>query len=272
MPPLHDLKTYKAITLRFFKNLFFPRRAMKRNTELVQRDYTKSWSQDPSMIIGGKKLRWHRDDGRSVYFRTADSRKFFISYIHHTVASLRPETVLELGSGVGQNLLALAILHPEIKKFVGIELTEAGVRTAKIMLANPPIAELMYLTEKSEEVIRRRLKEASIEFIQGSLLALPFASNSFDFVFSCLVFEQIPTEYMKGFREAHRITNTHALFLEEFREAQNIFQKMHLRNVDYFRARYTEILTTGFDLLRFEPLSLDTVIFAIGGLLCQKKK
>jgi len=270
---LRTLKVYKKILFRFVKNAFFYPQGTRRDESLVLDEYSKSWSQDPSAIIMGKKLRRYGVNGQSAFYRLGEFRKLLVSQIHHVIASLRPLTVLELGSGIGQNIICLAILNPDVKRFVGVEMTEKGVATARKMLAEPPMADLVYITEQSEKVIRKHLKETSIEFVKGNIRKLAFKDNEFDFSFSCQAFEQIPRYYLEGFREVARVTKKNAFFLEEFRESQkNIFQLMHLRSMDYFRWSFHEVEKAGFQAIRFETLPVANEILSIGALLTEKNQ
>src|SRR3989344_1495694 len=270
---LRILKIYKKILFRFVKNAIFSPRRIRRDESFVTGEYSKSWSQNPSAIIMGKKLRRYSINDRPAYCRLGEFRKLLVSQIHHTVASLRPLTVLELGSGIGQNIICLAILNPDVKRFVGVEMTEEGVAMARKMLAEPPMTDLVYLTEQSEDVIRKHLKKTSIEFVQGNIRKLAFKDNEFDFSFSCQVFEQIPRYYLESFREVARVTSKNAFFLEEFRESQkNIFQLMHLWNMDYFRWSFHEVEKAGFQVIRFETLPVANEILSIGALLAEKNQ
>ena len=269
MNPWYPISIYKNILWLFIKQRLFRRGRDRRDEKLVVHDYTLSWTESISENVTGRRLRIHKLYGRLGLYRSIDYRKFFVKHIFHTIASLQPKNILELGSGNGINVLVMAVLYPTAQKIVGVELTEKGVETGREALKNPPIKELMYLTEESEETIRRRLKEVPIEFIKGDLTKLPFADKSFDFSFSLLVFEQMPGSYPEAFKEVRRVTAGHALFLEEFKEAQeNIFQRVHLLNVDYFRASFWEVTKAGLKVLRFEPLPITKIKLSVGSLLC----
>lgn len=269
MPLFYKTKIYIRIALRAFKKKFLRRGLLKREQSFVIDEYTKVWSNKPVSFLRGKKLRIYNVNGRRALYRSIDFRAFFIEYLSRAISSLKPSSVLELGSGMGVNIIILAVLHPEVKRWVGLELTVKGFEQSNAILANPPVAEIQYITRLPEQTIRKHLKKVSIEFVQGDMLKLPFADKSFDFVFSCWSFEQIPKNYPQAFGEANRVLKGHALFLEEFREAQqNIFQKLHLYNVDYFRASIWEVEKVGFKILRFEQMSVDKVFLSVGALLC----
>ncbi|MDO8500048.1 MAG: class I SAM-dependent methyltransferase [bacterium] len=211
-------------------------------------------------------------NGRPVQCRGIDIRKMRIAYLSRSLREFNYEktinSVLELGSGNGFNILALAALHPEIKMWKGIDLTSAGVAAAGFLLSDLPMKPLRYVTELDEDIIRERLSKSDIQFCEGNMLNLPFSDSSFDAVFSCQAIEQLPRDYPRAFQEARRVAAEGAFFLEEFSEAQNIFQWMHLQNVDYFCASYQEVQKAGFKILKFEPFPLNPEHLSLGLCVC----
>lgn len=256
----------------FLVRTFLRKGKTVRSESQVLKEYKEAWGESANDILFGRKLRVQRVGNRLIINRAIDSRKFFLGHINSIIRSFHPESILELGSGIGINTLALAVFNPDIKKLRGVELTEEGFRQSQTLLKNPPLEALVYLTGESKEVVLERLKGRDIEFIKGSILELPFPDKSFDFVYSLWVLEQIPEKYPQAFKEAHRVLKGHALFIEEFREAQrNVFQRIHLRNVDYFHASYTEVEKAGLRPLRFEPLPMDKIKLTYGSLLVSPK-
>jgi ubiquinone/menaquinone biosynthesis C-methylase UbiE len=119
-----------------------------------------------------------------MYGRSIDLQECFISHVAETMASFQPERVLELGSGDGVNILALAVLNPNIKTLAGVDLTKAAVAKSRNMLKSPPYEELMYITGQPQAIIYERLRNRDIRFVEGNMLNLPFGDKSFDFVYS----------------------------------------------------------------------------------------
>jgi len=118
----------------------------------------------------------------------------------------------------------------------------------------------------------KRLKESKIDFKTASILDLPFSDNIFEFCYSINVIEQLPRDYFQAFTEARRVSSLYASFFEEFLEAQkNIFQRMNLKNVDYFRSSYREVEKAGFKILKFEPSRLRKIQTSLGFLVCSKE-
>lgn len=248
---------------------FFNKRfATHRTKDFVRNSYNKAWegfNQSWNPVI----LEFNKD---VVLWPAVDTRRFRVLYFSRAIKDLELRSnirsVLELGSGSGINVLALAVLHLEIKIWNGVELTQAGVKTAKKLLEHPPIKHLRYITGLDEQTIRERLSKSDIRFVEGDILNLPFKNNSFDLVYSALAIEQIPQEYPWAFREARRVCAGYAFFLEEFLEAQNIFHRMSLSNLDYFCASYREVEKADFRIIKYEPYPLSKLDFRLGFLLC----
>jgi len=207
-------------------------------------------------------------DGRLEYASAIEYKSFLLELFSNELMASGARSMLELGSGRGVFTLALAALHPELEIIRGIELTPSGVRTAEHFLTEPPLELLAKLTKISPAVIQSRLSGRDIRFITGSIRQLPFADREFDFVFSNSVIEQIADDYLDVFREAARVTRTTACFSEPFREAQrNFFQRLHLANIDYFRASYHEVERAGFAITRFTVPAFQKFEFSTGFLV-----
>lgn len=264
-------KLYAGIVKTSLRKLFLRRGTIHRTKAHVTGEYTKVW-EDARDAVRGRGARLQKLHGRLILCRSIDHRAFFMEHFSHILSSLRPESVLEMGSGNGFNLLALAVMHPEIKTFRGVELTDAGVATFQMFLKNPPVEDLVYVTGHSEAVVRERLSGRDIRCVKGDMLKLPFPENTFSLVFTCWALEQIPDEYPTAFAEAHRVSKRHAVFFEAFYEAQeNIFQLLHLKNLDYFHAPIHDVKKTGFEILSFEPMALSKIKFTTGALLAEKR-
>ncbi len=224
------------------------------------------------MYEHGHTVRLVRKNGELALARGIDLQKCDLLLLAHYIKATKPESILEIGSGNGFNIIALAVLYPEVKKWCGVELTEAGVEKAQEMLKEPAHEDLLYVTGLSKDIIAKRLAETSITFMQGDARTLPWQSPSFDFVFSHLVIEQIPQEYEAVFKEAYRVAKKNACFIEGFREAQqNIFQRLYLKNMDYFSQSYRVLERAGFKIIGFERPAINKIEFSEGVAFCAKR-
>lgn len=225
-----------------------------RTKNRVYEEYRQKWSslpnvwkldQNPSLV----KL----PNGEKVLWRSIDIKKLVLRKFVDLICDLRPTTVIELGSGSGINILALAVMCPFVKKWTGIELVEKGVKMSKEFLKNPNFAALTYLTGESKEKITEIFGVSDIEFRQGDMTDLPLEDNSFDMAITNNTIEQVPGDYMEAFKEIKRIANQ-AVFIEAFKEAQTFRNWLYLLRKDYFRSSYKEVEKAGFKISKFERL------------------
>ncbi|MDP3727438.1 MAG: class I SAM-dependent methyltransferase [bacterium] len=270
-PFLRRWRTYRAILKRRVFNICVSRTQIRRSKTFVREGYGAVWRESPAAVRLTAPGRTVRDYRGTLYeVPKAAMRKIHLGELSRALEEFKGvQSVLELGSGNGINILALAALHPEIKVWRGIEMTPEGVAAAEHIRKEPPLKELVYLTDLPWDTIARRLAAADIEFQQGSILNLPFPDRSIDMVFSRLVIEQLPRDYPQAFREARRVARLGGFFLEEFYEAQsNVFQRIQLLNLDYFRASYREVERAGWKVKSFGRLPMNKVEFSFGLLVC----
>ena len=255
---IHYYRTVKRALHRVFFGLY------RRDENRVRAEYGTLWKRKVDELLKAEKARVQFLYNRPLLCSAIDNRRYIIRRLEEHIASFDPRTILELGSGNGINSIALALLNPS-RRFYGVELTREGVEAASALLKNPPIRDLVFLTGLSREVVRERFHGLAISFVEGDMRRLPFDDGFFDFAFSWVAFEQLPRDYPLAFREAHRVLKGYAVFFEEFGEAQaNIFQRMNLRNLDYFRASFRVVEDAGFSLRGFMPLPLRKVKYTIG--------
>ena len=264
-------KFYFKVLKRALLREFLGRGQIKRDTHLVREEYDKSYLRESNEDFMFKEQDVFLD-GKITTMPVSEYKRFIVGQFSKIISEKKSESILELGSGRGFNILALAALHPEIKKLRGLELSTEGVKVSKRNLAAPPVAILKKLTGLTEWEILSRIRAADIDFTEGSILEIPFPKNSFDAVFSNSVIEQIPRDYMKVFTGVFRVAEKIAFFSEPFKEAQrgHIFNLMHLKNIDYFCASYREVEKAGFKTLSFEIPPLQKFVFNTGLLVVSK--
>lgn len=213
-------------------------------------------------------------EGRTPVWRSVlEYKKILLRRFADTINASGVESILELGSGRGFNLLALSIMCPHLNILQGIELTAEGVSVACRNLADPPRALLQELTGADDDDIQKRLASVSLSVAAGSITALPFQDRSYDAVFSNSVIEQIPRDYPRVFSEAFRVARRLGIFSEPFSEAQgwNVFYRLYLKNIDYFSASYRVVENAGWRVSRFEIPFVQKAEFRTGFLVCEKR-
>lgn len=223
-----------------------------RDQELVSTAYEQLYDLDNQQFVQKRDQR--RDiflvDGKPVF---TDGWYIIKSYIELLSQSLQRlgnvGSVLEVGSGRGKNLALLALKHPEIN-FQGLELTQHGVESSRALVANLPdryvqVAGYQQQSQPQSEAVKR------VKFDQGSALAMPYEDKSFDVSFTCLVLEQLPSDYEQVVREMCRVTRKFCIFIEPFRDANNWFNRAYLRYIDYFRYDSANFASLGLEKLYF---------------------
>ena len=253
---------------RGFCSSFFRERAARHSAN-VRAAYERNYSQESNHVFLHKKRRFYIHKKLTVLPVWAYKR-FLLLRFAEIIKHFGAASVLELGSGRGLNLLALAVLAPSIKEARGIELSGEGVHAAEENVKRPPFEELQLLTDVSREEIERRIRSVHFQFTEGSITEPHFASASVDVAFSNSVIEQLPRDYLSTFREARRAARLGSFFSEPFREAQrNPFLLMYLRNIDYFRSSYREAEKAGWSVYSFEVPALQKFEFNTGILICK---
>lgn len=102
----------------------------------------------------------------------------------HFAAINKGDSVLDLGSGAGNDCFVARAIVGETGKVTGIDFTDAMIEKAKINNA--------------------KLGFANVEFIQGDIEKMPLPDNSFDVVVSNCVLNLVPDKE-KAFAEMYRV-------------------------------------------------------------------
>ena len=246
----------------------FPRKKKRREEEFVKKQYGGNYSNESNEDFMFKCRSMFMNGRHLPAFPVIEHKKILMKKFVEKFSPFNPESILELGSGRGFNILSLAVLCPYIKKLHGVELSPWGVETARKNLKNPPVELLGKLTEVSADEIVRRLSGRDIGFVEGSITNLPFENKSFDAVFSNSVIEQIPKDYPKVFGESARVAKVVGVWSEPFREAQkhHPMKLLYLKNTDHFRASFKEVMTAGWRINDFEIPELQKHEFNTGFL------
>ncbi len=262
-------------------------RAARRGQDLVSAVYERHWDLDNQAYVEDRNARrdLFRHNGRLVY---ADGWYIIRAYvdlftriIDHLGDRLGDDlgddlcdlgdggvrSVLEVGAGRGKNLALLALRRPGLK-YAGLELTHQGVLQSRALVRDLPPKYLEVACVDSLDEERRQALER-IDFHQGSALDMPFADQSFDFSFTCLVLEQLPARYPRVLQEMRRVTRGYCAFLEAFHEANGILGRAYLRSMDYFRARYRDFRAHGLQPVSFTTAMPQKLRFNTGLLVAR---
>jgi hypothetical protein len=187
-----------------------------RDVEAVGRHYDKLWSNlSLSDQLHDTRRSWFEWRTRGVQARTIGYKRVVHLYLARAIEWLQPESVVEVGFGWGINLLTLAVQFPQVR-FGGIELTEAGVRTAQVLAAGEDTPRLL------DGFVLERVRDASalgrLDLRQGRAETLPWPDKSVDMVFTVLALEQMDRIRESVLGELARVARRHVVMIEPFRE------------------------------------------------------
>lgn len=238
---------------RAVKNALLPgdgSRADYRTAEFVNETYSRGWAQyklpDPADAAGPVKtvyLDWNDTAYEALVFARGRCHLLGLAKVFEC---LRPATVLEIGSGPGINLIALSAVFPEID-FSGIELTETGVKAAQSVQGSA-------MPDGIERIapmpVKSRTAHDRISFRQGDARHLPFPAASFDLVFSRLALEQMEQIREQALAEIHRVTRSHAVFIEPFKD----YNRDPLRALVTGMKNYISLSVDDLPAFGFEPV------------------
>jgi len=218
----------------------------RRDQGAIEAEYDDAWSAGHQKYDPGRSaLRaapWVWGDRRLLLDGAAASRLRSLLFAA-VIDQLKPRRVLEVGSGNGINLLALAGPYPEIS-FTGLELTQAGIDAAQRVQAEPSLppglAAYIPLPQQDAAAFQR------VEFIRGDACAMPFEPNSFDLVITVLAVEQMERVRHRALSEIARVTKRHLLMLEPFRDVNaGGLRRLYVFSRNYFRGSIGELRDFG---------------------------
>ena len=175
--------------------------------------------------------------------------KYFCKIYESVIKETKSVDILEVGSGRGNNVIILGLNNPNIH-ITGLEYNKSGVIRSQEMLNNPPI----FLDSKENSSIEADRRTSLIErvnFTQGDAFEMPFDDKSFDLTYTSLALEQMPHRYKDALIEIHRVTKNYVVFIEPFKEANNLSGITTLKAKDYFRYSYKSFEQLGFKPIMF---------------------
>jgi hypothetical protein len=215
-----------------------------RETSVVEAEYQAKWNG----ISLDEELRrpdyaWFEWNGRGIRARVLGRKHVYQLFLVRALEWLRPSSVAEVGFGWGANLLTLSVQFPAIR-FGGVELTEAGVRTARRLAADPRTDVL--LRDFVVTSVRDRTAPARLALALGSADALPFPDRSFDTVVTVLALEQMERIRPLVLREIARVAQRHVVMIEPFREWNSDGHRPdYIKHHDYWSGAIADLQSCG---------------------------
>jgi ubiquinone/menaquinone biosynthesis C-methylase UbiE len=224
--------------------------SLGRTTPKIEEEYNEVWDRtalDSYKLPNTENSEqpWEWGDKHYIAHRFGGAR-VRIAVLMRAIEQLKPASVLEVGCGNGVNLFYLAGRFPQIK-FTGIELTEAGNRTAK--RCQEEWSEFPEdLLPFSPLPLLDRTAFRRIDFQKGSAAELPFADNSFDLVITVLALEQMERIRRRALTEIARVSGNHVLMIEPFRDVNESGMRRHyVFTRNYFSARISDLPKYGLE-------------------------
>ena len=242
---LHEVaRRRRKIRKRLFRRRFLPLLSRaRRSKQVVLDEYGPGWeaSDDAWYDPSRKPPRitpwvWR---GENLFASDIGATRFRQLFLVRLVERLKPRRILEIGSGNGINLLLLAGRFPEIELH-GAELTRQGVRKARHLQSRgvlPP-----HLQAFSPEPVRDPTAFTRVTFTQADAGRLPFTSGAFDLVYTFLALEQMESLRHRALSELSRVTSSHALMIEPFRDANaSSWPRKNILARDYFQGSLADL-------------------------------
>ena len=179
---------------------------------------------------GTKRHEWTSSEN----YPNFTAKRPHLERLMHVIALLKPKNILEVGSGIGKNLFAIAGTFPDIH-LTGLELSHSGARAAQAIqsLEEMPTDNAIYgaWPHRDSKAFKR------INFQLGSAKQIPFTDNSFDLVFSCMAIEQMKLIQDEVFQEIARVCSGHAALIEPFSDfTQTELQRLSALKKNHFCA------------------------------------
>lgn len=192
-----------------------------RDVGFVDEQYTRTWTERPYPDVNGRregeKLDVYDWGEHGFVLRIGGEAALFQEVMTRALESLAPTTALEVGAGMGINLLVLSNLLPDIR-FSGLELTDAGVRRAKEIQATSYPQALVGLSPRP---MPEREAYRTVDFRQGDASRMPYPDKSFDVVYTILAVEQMESVRDAAMREIVRVARSHVVMIEPLMDSNS---------------------------------------------------
>ena len=182
-----------------------------------------------------------------VRARSSEISRLWTYRLGDIIGALGQDTVCEIGSGNGRNLLYLANRFASTK-FRGFELSSTGTKVAQQLqcldLPGTNYGKHYGMTPQGMDNVRR------IEFKQASAFDLPCADKSNNIVYTFAALEQMGDGLDQALDEIRRVTGRYALFFEPFYDCNDHLGRTYLWSRNYFRLQTGGLRKYGFEHIR----------------------
>ena len=237
----------------FISHILLNRKSISRELDYVSDIYADIYSQS------NKKWAKKRIDRRE-YYRTEDNTilvngfylmDYYTDILTDVIEKTNSNTILEVGSGRGNNTMVLAMKNPNVR-VTGLEYNQSGVQKSKSLL-NDISDELVSCSDRIPAGTENATSQTQqrVKYVEGNAFDMDFEDNSFDLSFTCLVLEQMPHKYEEALSEMRRVTKNLVVFLEPFSESNGFFGKAVLSRKDYFKSGYKKFTEHGLEPIQY---------------------
>lgn len=240
---------YKKLRVQQFKKQL--RRLFLGSIKSVRRvkgGYQQVWSLDmyPGNPVVDDSIHYLRWGQQGFKIQGWAEKRFHLFILAQAIHTLKPKTVLEVGSGNGGMSMMLAEMCPADTRFHGIELTETGVGKARQIQALNDLPAGMRRFLPLPQLSPGAFKQ--IDFQVGNAKQLPFPNRSIDLVFTSLALEQMRAVQSEVLTEIARVSNGYALMIEPFPDFNTSReQRAYTRANEYFSVPISELAKYGLN-------------------------
>jgi SAM-dependent methyltransferase len=217
---LRILKMFYAEIIFFLEYKFFKRNNFSQSQQR-KISYNEHWLNFNSISYFKNPYCWHIFNNEYFLAPAGLTQDIFRSLIKSEILKLKPRNVLEVGCGIGLNILYFANFFKDIK-FTGIDISNYAINKNNLALKKNNIN--------------------NVEFYCKNAKKLSFKKNTFDLTYSVLALEQMNKIKFKVIREIKNVTKKKMIFIEPFVDInKNLINSFHTKNSDYFNLHYNEL-------------------------------
>ena len=180
-----------------------------------------------------------------MFARGIGTKRVHLLLLKKALEALKPQSVLEVGSGYGVNLFVLSGYFPEIR-FSGLELTRQGALAAQKIGKTSSLSQ--DIVEFAPNPLVDPVAHKRIAFYQGSAKNLPFADKSFDVLYTVLALEAMEEIRHQALRELGRVAKKYVIMIEPFSDFnERGIRYFYHTSHQYFGGKVAELRGDGLE-------------------------